>query len=314
MSGLTIAARADPGRRRRAKYWTLYLMMVPGLLYLFVNNYLPMIGLTIAFKDLDFAKGFFGSPWAGFKNFAYLFATSDAWQITRNTILYNLVFITFNTCCALCAAILLNEVRSRGALKLYQSSILVPNLISMVIVSYLVMAFLSSDTGFINKTILAGTGRQMISWYNEPKYWPFILVFVNAWKNVGFLTVIFYASIIGIDAELYEAARIDGASKTKQIFNITLPQITPLVVMMLLLFIGKIFYADFGLFYQVPLNSGTLYDATNVIDTYVYRALIQIGDISMSSAAGFYQSVVGFVTVLGSNLIVRKISPDNALF
>jgi ABC-type polysaccharide transport system, permease component len=306
---LTAARKPDP-----RKYRSLFLMMVPGLAYLLVNNYAPMLGLAIAFKDIDFAKGFFGSPWVGFKNFVYLFATSDAMAITRNTILYNIAFIAINTIVALFTAILLNEVRSKSALKAYQSAILIPNLISMVIVSYLVLAFLSSDCGFMNKTVQPLLGKESVSWYNEPKYWPPILVFINAWKNVGFLTVIFYAGIIGIDAEMYEAARMDGASKTRQIMHITIPQIVPLVIMMVLLFVGKIFYADFGLFYQVPLDSGSLYDATNVIDTYVYRALMQIGDIGMSSAAGFYQSLVGFVTVLASNLVVRKISPENALF
>jgi putative aldouronate transport system permease protein len=288
--------------------------MLPGLLYLLINNYLPMFGLAIAFKDIDFAKGFFGSNWVGFKNFVYLFATSDALQITRNTILYNIVFIALNNLLAVAFAVLLNEIRSKTGLKVYQSAILIPNLISMVIVSYLVLAFLSSDTGYMNKTILPMLGKDAVSWYNEPKYWPFLLVFINAWKNVGFLTIIYYAAILGIDVEMYEAARMDGASKGKQIFSLTIPQLVPILTMMVLLFVGRIFYADFGLFYQVPLDSGSLYDATNVIDTYVYRGLMQIGDIGMSSAAGFYQSFVGFATVLAANLIVRKISPENALF
>jgi putative aldouronate transport system permease protein len=292
----------------------MIVMTIPGVVYLFVNNYLPMVGIVIAFKDIDFAKGFLKSDWVGFRNFVYLFASTDAALITRNTILYNLAFIAFNTTLALAIAILLNEVRSRSALKVYQGSILVPNLVSMVIVSYLVFAMLSSDNGFVNKTVLPLLGKRPVSWYNEVKYWPFILIAVNAWKNVGFLTVIFYAGILGIDTEMYEAARIDGASKTAQIFAITLPQIVPLVVMMVLLFVGRIFYTDFGLFYQVPLDSGSLFDATNVIDTYVYRALMQIGDIGMSSAAGFYQSIVGFVTVFAANLLVRKLSPENALF
>jgi len=302
------------GRRGLRRYRSLFLLMLPGLLYLLINNYLPMFGLAIAFKDIDFAKGFFGSNWVGFKNFVYLFATSDALQITRNTILYNIVFIALNNLLAVAFAVLLNEIRSKTGLKVYQSAILIPNLISMVIVSYLVLAFLSSDTGYMNKTILPMLGKDAVSWYNEPKYWPFLLVFINAWKNVGFLTIIYYAAILGIDVEMYEAARMDGASKGKQIFSLTIPQLVPILTMMVLLFVGRIFYADFGLFYQVPLDSGSLYDATNVIDTYVYRGLMQIGDIGMSSAAGFYQSFVGFATVLAANLIVRKISPENALF
>ena len=296
------------------KHRALYLMMLPGLLYLLINNYLPLMGLVIAFKKLDFSKGILASDWCGLKNFAYLFNTSDALLITRNTICYNLVFITVNNILALTAAILLNEIRRKNALKVYQSVILIPNLISMVIVSYLVLAFLSTENGFLNKSVLPLFGQEPISWYSSPKYWPFILVFINAWKNAGFLTVIYYAGILGISGEIYEAARIDGASKTRQVFSVTLPQLKPLVTMMVLLFVGKIFFSDFGLFYQVPLDSGALYDVTNVIDTYVYHALIQVGDISMSSAAGFYQSVVGFIFVLISNLIVKRINPENALF
>lgn len=291
-----------------------FLLMLPGVTYLLINNYAPMFGLFIAFKDLDFAKGIFHSPWVGFKNFQYLFATNDALMITRNTILYNSVFIFINVISGVIIAILLNEIRNIAALKAFQSSILVPNLISMIIVSYLVMAFLNSDNGFMNKTVLPLFGSNDISWYSAPQFWPFILVFVNAWKNVGFLTVIFYASLVGFDQEMYEAARIDGASKTQQIRFITIPQLVPLITMMVLLFVGRIFFSDFGLFYQVPLNSGALYEVTNVIDTYVYRALMQIGDISMSSAAGFYQSVVGFSIVLVANLIVKKFNSENSLF
>jgi putative aldouronate transport system permease protein len=184
----------------------------------------------------------------------------------------------------------------------------------MVIVSYLVYGFLSIDTGFINKTILPALDMKEIAWYSEPKYWPFILTLVNTWKGFGFLCVIYLASIVGIDQEIYEAARIDGATKIQQIRNITIPLITPTIVIMTLLAIGRIFYSDFGLFYQVPMNAGALFNTTNVIDTYVYRGLLQLGDVGMSSAAGMYQSLVGFLFILISNYVVRKVSKENALF
>jgi putative aldouronate transport system permease protein len=295
-------------------YAPLFLMMVPGILFLIINNYLPMFGLVIAFKDVNFTKGILASDWIGFKNFEFLFKTQDAFVITRNTILYNGGFIIINTVAAIAVAILLNEIKSLFLSRFYQSVILLPYLISMVIVSYLVLANLNIDTGFMNKTILPALGMQPINWYNQAKYWPFILTIVNVWKNIGFLCVIYFASIIGIDKEYYEAATLDGANIWQQIIKITLPLIKPVVTMLVLLSIGRIFYSDFGLFYQVPMDSGAVYSTTNVIDTYVYRGLLKLGDVGMSSAAGLYQSVVGFVLVLVSNYVVRKIDNDNALF
>jgi putative aldouronate transport system permease protein len=292
----------------------LLIMMLPGLVYLLINNYLPMFGLIIAFKDINYAKGILASDWIGFKNFEYLFSTRDAFVITRNTILYNGGFIILNTVLAIGVAIMLNEVKNKLAKSFYQSVILLPFLISMVIVSYLGFAFLSEDAGYLNNTILPMLGLDSVSWYSEAKYWPYILTFTNMWKGVGFLCVIYLAAIIGIDQEYYEAATLDGANKWHQIIHITLPSIMPVIIMMTLLAIGRIFYSDFGLFYQVPMNSGAIYDTTNVIDTYVYRGLMQLGDIGMSAAAGLYQSIVGFVLVLVSNYLVRRKSKENALF
>lgn len=288
--------------------------MIPGLAYLIINNYLPMFGMIIAFKDINYAKGILGSDWIGFKNFEYLFKTTDAYIITRNTILYNVLFILINTVGAIATAILLNEVRKKFFQRFYQSIIILPHLISMVIVSYLVYAMLSSDTGFINKTILPMFGMDNISWYSEKQYWPYILTIVNIWKGIGFLSVVYLASIISIDPEYYEAATLDGASRWQQIRTITIPLIVPVITMMTLLAVGRIFYSDFGLFYQVPMDSGVLAETTNVIDTYVYRALMNLGDVGMSSAAGVYQSIVGFVLVIVSNYIVRKYNKENALF
>ena len=292
----------------------LFIMMLPGLIYLLINNYIPMFGLIIAFKDINFAKGILGSDWIGFKNFEYLFSTRDAFVITRNTILYNGGFIIINTVLAIAVAIMLNEIKNKLAKSFYQSVILMPFLISMVIVSYLGFAFLSEDVGYLNNTILPLLGLDGFAWYSEAKYWPYILTFINMWKGIGFLCVIYLAAIIGIDQEFYEAATLDGANKWQQIIHITIPSIMPVIIMMTLLAIGRIFYSDFGLFYQVPMNSGSIYDTTNVIDTYVYRGLMQLGDIGMSAAAGLYQSIVGFVLVLVSNYLVRRKNKENALF
>lgn len=296
------------------RYIPLFIMMIPGLCYLLINNYMPMFGLVIAFKNIDYTKGIWFSDWIGFKNFEYLFRSSDAWIITRNTILYNVAFIIINTIVAILLAILLNEIKNRFLSKVYQTIILLPFLMSMVIVSYLVFSGLSTDTGFLNKTILPILGMEPISWYSEPKFWPFILTIVNTWKGTGFLCIIYLASIVGIDTEYYEAATLDGATKWEQIKYITLPLIKPVVIMMTILAVGKIFNSDFGLFYQVPMDSGALFNTTNVIDTYVYRGLLKLGDVGMSSAANLYQSVVGFILVILSNAIVKKYSKDDALF
>ncbi len=300
-------------RKAFRKFLPLTFMVIPGMLYLLINNYLPMFGMMIAFKDVNFSKGIFQSDWVGLRNFKYLFTTSDAFIITRNTLLYNITWIIMGIVIAIFLAILLNEVRNKFFARFYQSMILIPQLVSIIIVSYLVYAVLS-DTGFMNNTLLPLLGIDSISWYFEAKYWPVILTIVHMWKSIGFSVVIYFASIIGIDEEYYEAARLDGASKWQQIKSITIPLIMPTIVMLLLLSIGKIFYSDFGLFYQVPMNSGPLYETTNVIDTYVYRGLLGLGDVGMSAAAGVYQSLVGFALVMLSNWLVRKFNKDNALF
>jgi putative aldouronate transport system permease protein len=295
-------------------YIALFLMLLPGVIYLLINNYLPMLGIVIAFKDINFSKGLLAGNWIGFKNFEYLFKTVDAFQITRNTILYNGAFIIINNVVAITIAILLNEVKNKVLSRFYQSAILLPYLISMVIVGYLVFSILSIENGFLNKTILPLFGMEPIAWYGEAKYWPFIIVIVNIWKNAGYLSVIYFAAVIGIEREMYEAAEIDGAGKWKQAFQITIPMISQVVIVMTLLQIGRIFYADFGLFYQVPMDAGAIQSTTNVIDTYVYRSFMNLGDIGMSSAAGLYQSVVGFVLVMFSNFAVRRIDRESALF
>jgi putative aldouronate transport system permease protein len=311
----------QPKRRHRQNqgYWrrfgVFYLMMAPALIVLLLNNYLPMIGSVIAFKNVNYQVGIWKSPWVGFENFQYLFNASDAWRITRNTILYNAVFIVLNMAVGVAFALMFNAMRSRRAAKFHQTMMFLPYFLSWVIITYLVYGFLNPEIGMLNKTILPWFGvERTIDWYTEPKWWTVILPIVNTWKGIGYYAVFYLAAIIGIDQEYYEAATLDGASKWRQIWTITIPLIRPVIIVLTLLQIGRIFYADFGLFYQVTRNAGSLYDTTLVIDTYVYQGFIVTGDVGMSSAAGLYQAVIGFVLVLCSNLIIRRISKEDALF
>jgi putative aldouronate transport system permease protein len=307
-------ARSSSFRRHIWRDRALLMMVLPGVLFLLINNYLPMFGTVIAFKNINYEDGILGSPWVGFSNFQFLFTNTDAWTITRNTILYNLVFITSNLVLGVSVAVMLNELRTRLFAKMYQSVMFLPYFLSAVVVGYLGYSLLNQEYGFINQTILKPLGIEGISWYAEPKYWPFILPLVQIWKNIGYASIIYLAAIIGIDGEYYEAAVIDGASKWQQITRITIPLLKPMMIILTLLAVGHILNADFGLFYQVPLDAGALYSTTNVIDTYVYRALLRMNDIGMSSAAGLYQAFVGFIVVLGSNFLVRRINKENALF
>jgi putative aldouronate transport system permease protein len=302
-------------RRLFSKNGSLLLMTLPGLILLLVFSYLPMFGVIVAFKDFKAVKGIFDSDWIGFKNFEFLFSTSDAWRITFNTLFLNALFIVTSTLGAIAVALLLNEVRERTKklTNFYQSALLLPHFISYVIVGYFVFAFLNTDSGLVNKT-LAGFGVDSISWYSSPQYWPAILTSVNLWKNVGFNSIIYLSGILAINPEYFEAARIDGATKWKQTTRITIPLITPLIIITTLLAIGRIFYADFGLFFQVTRDNGLLYPTTDVLDTYVYRALRVSGDVGMAAAAGLYQAVVGFVLVVAANWVVRRIDSDKALF
>lgn len=300
--------------KRLMHYWPLYLMMLPGMIYLIINCYLPMAGIVVAFKQYNVRDGIYHSPGVGLKNFEFLFKTDAAWYITRNTVLYNLAFILLGTVSAIAVAIILNEIASRSAKQIYQTLILIPFLISMVVVSYLAFAFLSDGNGFLNNTILPALGKERVRWYSAPEYWPFILVFINLWKGIGYNCILYYATICGIDHTLYEAAVVDGASRWQRIRNITLPCLKSTVIILTLMSLGNIFRSDFGLFYQVPMNSGPLLDVTNTIDTYVYRGLMQTNNIGMSSAAGVYQSVVGFVLVLTANAVVRRVDSESSLF
>ena len=290
-----------------------YIMMIPGVAYLIVNNYMPMFGMSLAFKKINFSLGIFKSPWIGFNNFKFLFSSSDAWNIIRNTIGYNFINIVLSTILGVAMAIMLSEIRNKRATKAYQSFVLLPYLMSWVVVSYLGYAFMSSDSGLFN-TILTSLGKDTINWYNDKSYWPFIIVFANIWKGIGYGMIIYYSSILGIGQEFYEAAKLDGASKWQQIKHITLPLVKPTVITMVILLVGQMFRSDFGLFYQLPRNSGALYEVTQTLDVYVYNALMKNNDFGMSSAASFLQSVVGLILVVATNAIVKKQSKENALF
>ena len=295
----------------------LLLLTIPGAIWFIVFAYIPMFGVIVAFKNWQIHGNFFESlaksPWVGFNNFEFLFQSSDAWLITKNTVMYNAVFIICGIVLPVTLAILLKEVFNKRLSKFYQTAMFLPYFLSWVVVSYCLYTFLSPDKGYAN-IILEKFGSDPVSWYTEPGYWPFIIVFMSQWKGVGYGTVIYLASICGIDKSFYEAALIDGASKWQQIKYITIPLLKPIMLIMFITSVGGIFRADFGLFYQLPKNSGALYPVTNVIDTYVYRGLMNLGNIGMSSAAALYQSFVGMILILITNGIVRKVDKDNAFF
>lgn len=309
--GMGVKMKSGKKKYNLKKDLPFFALMLPALIYIFINNYMPMFGIFIAFKNINYQKGILGSDWAGLKNFEFLFKTKDAYIMLRNTLGYNVLFIFLSVVLSVSLAILMNEIGRTFLAKALQPLIIFPNMISMVIVAYIVYAFLNSQTGFLDKSIFAAAP---ISWYSDPKYWPFILTIVNVWRGTGYGSIIYMASIAGIDSELFEAARVDGATRWQQITHITIPLLKPTVVMLVLMSVSKIFNSDFGLFYQVPMNSGALYSTTQTIDTYVYRALMQLSDIGMSSAASVFQSIVGFVLVLVANKIVAKVDEDNKLF
>lgn len=301
-------------KRSGQKHWSLMLFMIPALAYLLINNYIPMAGILLAFKKVNYTVGIFKSPWCGLTNFKYLFKTKDAYIIFRNTVLYNLAFIVLGTVFSVATAILLGEIKRRKALKVYQTSILLPHILSTAVIAYLAFAFLSKDSGFLNNAIIEPLGGEAVSWYSKPKYWPFILIFIQLWRSVGYTTIMYYATLVGIDTSYYEAAVIDGASTWDQIRCITLPCLKTTIITLTIMNLGRMFYSDFGLFYQVPMNNGLLFNATNTLDTYVYRGLLELNDIGRASAACFIQSVLGFLLVWGANALTRKVDPDSAVF
>lgn len=299
----------------RAQNWQLFLMALPMMIVVTIFSYIPLAGLIVAFKDYSYRDGIMASPFCDplLKNFEFLFKSPDTFRIIRNTLGYNFAFIALTLVISVAIAILLNEVRSRKALKVYQTTMFIPYFLSWVVVSYIVYAFLNPRLGYLN-AIAAQQGGETLDWYNTPQVWVFIIIFLQIWKTVGMNVLMYYASLMSIDASYYEAAAIEGASRWQMIKRITLPMLYPMMIILTILAVGKIMNSDFGLFYQVPMDSKTLYATTDVLETYVYRALIDNGNIGMSSAAGFLKSVVGFVLVMITNGIVKKINPDYALY
>lgn len=290
----------------------LTLLAIPAVVILFVLCYVPMFGIIIAFKDFRNDLGIFGSPWAGLNNFKFFFMSSDALRITRNTIGYNTIFIIFGTIVSVTFSIFLS-VLSKKFVKIYQTVLFVPFFISWVVGGYLVLSMLDPQYGFLNR-VLAVFGVENIDWYNSPQYWPYILVLLNLWKYTGFNTLIYYAGIMGIDSAYYEAGEIDGANRVQMTFFITIPFLKRLITILFIMNLGNIFRGDFGLHYFIPNNSGILFAATDVIDTYTFRALRTLGDIPMASAVSAFQSFVGLITVLIANKVIKKINEDSALF
>lgn len=300
-------------KRRRSNTIPLTIFCLPAAICIFIFSYLPLGGLILAFKEYRYDKGIFGSDWVGFDNFKFFFQSQDAIRVTTNTVVYNLIFIVTVIAGSVAVALLLNELKSRIAVRAYQTVFFLPYFLSFSVVTYIVYAFLDYDYGILNN-FLGSIGKEGILWYNEPKYWIFILPVVHFWKAFGYNAIVFYAGLLNIDPGYYEAAKIDGANRWQMAWYITIPHLVSLIVTMTILMIGKIFRADFGLFFMVPRDAGVLYSTTDVIDTYVYRALRVSGDIGLSTAIGLFQSVVGLVLVLLTNYVVKKISEENAIF
>lgn len=311
------------GSGRLAKYkktLVLLTMVAPAAIWLLLLRYLPMGGIILAFKDYkinprnpSFISNLLNSKWVGLKNFEFLFKTNDAWIMFRNTLGYNIIFIILGVIIPVAFAIMMNEFTRKFVRKAYQTMMFFPYFLSWVVVSYFLNAFLDAQYGMI-PAMQAAAGKEVISWYTTPGPWPYLLVFANLWKNVGYSTVLYLAAITGIDANQYEAAAIDGASKWQQVLYVTLPHLRTMICILFIMNVGKIFASDFGLFYNVPMQNGALFSVTQTIDTYVYRAYIATGNPGQSSAAGLLQNVLGFICILSANAIVKKVDADSAMF
>lgn len=288
------------------------LLALPTIIIIFIFSYIPMYGLVLPFKDYKVGLGFWKSPWCGFKNFEFLFNGADVLRATRNTILYNIAFIIVGTVASIAVALMLYNL-GKKAVKIYQTILFIPYFVSWVIVSYIVISMLDMNYGVFNEIIKA-FGGEKIMWYNEPKYWPYIITFMNLWKNTGYNAIVYLAALMSIDPTLYEAADIEGASKWQKTRYISIAGIKSMIIMLTIMKVGQIFSGDFGLFYNVPLNSSLLYPTTDILNTFTYRALMNMGDTGMSSAATLYQSFAGFILVMITNHITKKVDSDSALF
>jgi len=297
---------------RFKKNFELLTLSIPGILYIFIFSYVPMYGIIIAFKNYRYDLGMFRSEWIGLKNFEFLFASPVAWRITRNTVLYSCSYFVITTVTALLFAVLLAQVGRRW-IKTYQTILFLPYFVSWVVVGFIALAFLDPAAGYMN-SVLHMFGMKPVKWYFEAGAWPYILNFANEWKNVGFSTLLFFAGIMGINQDYYEAAYMDGATRWQVAVRVTIPMLMPLISILTILSIGAMFRGDFGLHFFVPNNSSLVLSSTDIIDTYVYRSLKQMSNLGMTTAVGFYQSFVGLLLVFGANYTIKKINEENSLF
>ncbi len=317
-SNAATAVAASPKKKRGfianvIRYRVLILMCLPAIVFFFAFNYMPLPGIYVAFVDYNYRDGIFGSEFIGLGNFEFLATSGQLLTLTRNTILYNLAFILLGNFLAVFVAILLNELQSKWFKKVSQTILFLPYFISQVLVGILVFYLLNADSGFLN-SVLESMGREGLQLYSNPNVWPFILVLVYLWQQTGYNSVVYFASIMGIDAEIVEAAKVDGANGFQKIRYIILPSLKPTIVILLLFALGGIVKGNFGLFYNIVGTNPLLYGTTDIIETYVYRATVSDFNFSTASAVGFYQSIVGFVIVMTVNYIVKKIEPDYSLF
>lgn len=303
---------------RKRDFW-LTMLLVPGIIWFVVFKYLPMFGIVMAFKAEKiiipgrFVQNVMANESVGLDNFRFMFATEDALNAIKNTLLYNLFWIFLTTLISLAFALILNEINSKKLVKTGQTMMFFPYFLSWVVVNYFLYAFLAPRIGMLSALSRNLSGSE-INWYMEPKYWPFILTLATIWKSTGYNSVVYLAAICGIDSELYEAAAIDGATKRQQIWRITLPLLKPMIAILLIMSFGRIISADFGLFYNLPREQGALFQATTVLDTYIYRAFISSGRTGYSTAAGLFQSGVGLIMILLANWVTKLIDPENTLF
>lgn len=290
----------------------LYALTLPGIIFFLIFSYLPMGGLVIAFQDFSMRYGIFGSKFIGFSNFKFLFQTGDIWQVTFNTLFLNTLFILATTCASVLLALLFSEVKNRKFKRITQTISILPNFVSWTVIALFVEAFISQTTGMLSKAFAAmGTP---IDFYSNASVWPALLTFLKVWQGAGYGAIVYIATIVGIDPQIYEAADIDGASRLQKIMRITLPILRPTIVLMTLFSVGRIFYGDFGMIYAIIGDNSLLFRTTDVIDTYVYRMMRMLRNYGMSAATGMYQSMLGFVFILVANGVTRKISPESSLF
>ena len=298
------------------KHSALYVMLIPGIIYLILFNYLPMFGMILSFKKINFRDGILGSQWCGLDNFKYALSAPSLFMALKNTVLYNIVFLFIGMALSILLAIMLDLLWGKFSKKVYQTVMIMPHFLSWVIVSYLVFGFLGIESGIMNNAVLPFLGMDKINWYMESKYWPAILIIVYFWKSWGYSSIIYTSALSGVDMQLYEAADIDGATVPQKLWNITLPAIKPIISMMIILKVGAILSTDMGLFYQIPLNTPQLYNTTNVISTYTYNLMTGSGanTLGMASATSMLNSLVGFVLIIISNKIVKKLDSDGGIF